>query len=275
MYFKNKSGIIKIITISLLILSSVFVTSYVYNWFSYYQSNIYNSFDLTSGNKVNLKYINSNYLLVENGNKNNFSFKKIKIGGVDCNISGVLEPGTSKVYLANCTTGMNSGVEEVAMFSENTIVSQNLILRKQYFNDFSTIFKTGICDVGYTRIYGLESFNNSHVEVSSASNYTYNLCLKHNVFNLGNSCNGNYVRLFYLDDFSNSHAYTNNTSPYGTNWQEVCVSSSQGDISTSISTTDPNDGSLCIGSIDTIDNVVGSHMGDCSGFSNKIWLKIR
>ncbi len=250
------------------------------NWYQTFQSDIFSNIETqVNSNSVNAELLYGDKLYVKNSNSILIKLTQLKIDNRVClntsfNLSG---NDVSSINLGTCLVGENLGPKDVVLVTKQGVFSKILLLRSQVFGNISVVFKnSGTCDFGYSRVYGLEQVSNSHAEIGSASNYTYSFCIKHNSYVLGTNCSAsNHVRLFYLDDVSNAHGYSTNTSPYESNWYPICISSSGGTLSSQISNSDPSDGSVCIGSFDSDgDDVIGHHMGDCSAYGKRVWLKI-
>jgi hypothetical protein len=146
--------------------------------------------------------------------------------------------------------------------------------------NLSASFSSSACGVGYSRLYGLDALSDAHAEAPSSTDYTYNLCITHDSYTMGNSCSGTYERLFYLGNVSNSHMWIDNSSAYAEpwvgyyNWTEVCVSSSGGTTDLTYSSSDlSGSGYVCLGSY-LQNDTIGGHVGDCSAYSNKIWFSL-
>jgi len=273
----NSRAIGPVVATALLLVVSVSSVLLFQNWFQTFQSDLLSDIEnRASIDSVDILRLESDLLYIRNTNYFNLTTTELRIGNNICtsaeNIS--IPSGIISLDLDNCLSGLNKGVYKVVLITKNGVFSSSKYLNSIYAGDFSVSFQSGPCSIGYVRLFGLESFTNSHAELSTSSNYTYNICLKHNSYTLSSSCIGNYERLFYLDGTSNSHAYIINTSIYENDWHEVCVNSNSGVISTQINSTNPNDGSVCIGSFEEINNVNGAHLGNCESYSNDIWLKI-
>lgn len=271
-----RKGVGPVIAIALLLMVAVSSFVVFQNWHQTYSSDLFGQFEQVSANSVKLEYLEPTQLYVRNYNPIVLNMTEIYIGGKNCTLNGTLGANTiERIDLGSCLSDMAVGPKEVILFTENGIFTKTLMLKAVYEGDFLVSFMTGTCDAGYIRGYGLEGVSDSHAETSLAGNYTYNLCIRHNVYTLGTSCSGNYTRLFYLDGMSDAHAYTNNTSPYESDWHEVCVSvSGGGTINSTVNATDPQDGSICVGSMEEINNINGAHMGNCNAYSTKVWLNV-
>ena len=250
------------------------------NWYQTFQSGIFSNIESQVGlNSVSSQILYGDKLYVKNSNSMSIELTQLKIDGRICLNSSfnLTAKDVSSINLGSCLVGEPIKPMSVVLVTKSGVFSKTLLLRSQVFGNLSVVFKnSGVCDFGYTRIYGLEQVTNSHVELGSSSNYTYSFCIKHNSYTLGTNCSAtNSQLLFYLDGTSNAHAYSTNTSPYESNWNPVCISSNNGTISSQISNSDPADGSVCIGAFDSDgDDVIGHHMSDCSSYSKRIWLKI-
>ena len=231
---------------------------------------------------INIEYLEPSILYIKNKNLINLTYTNIKIDDIMCGINGSIAPnGIYTIDLGTCLSGVAIGPKEVILYTTLGVFSQTKMLKAvlSVNGNLSVSFDLGTSCLtgGYTKIYGLESINDSHVENVISNLYAYSICINHNTYTLGTSCSG--TRLFYLDNSTNAHVYTDNSTSYFpvSTWEEVCVSSSGGIITTSVSSSDPADGSICIGSMENpINNIAGMHMGTCIGsYTNKIWLKIQ
>ncbi len=165
------------------------------------------------------------------------------------------------------------------------LLKDDIIVKFSFLNSNLTMYfiPNSTCTIGVTtygvKMYGLESYNNSHVEIPSQTNYNISMCLEHRTYALGNDCIiANHERLFYLGDINNSHIWIDNSSALPGplyNWQEVCVSSPGGTINVSYALARPTSTHICIGSFIGNDTM-GGVMGNCSQTSpyQKIWLSI-
>jgi len=278
--FSSKLGIGPVVAIALLLVVSVGAVVMFGNWYQTYQSSLFTQIEGHVGlNSVNPELLYGDKLYVKNSNSLPIEVTELKIANKICiNSSFNLSPNdVSSIDLGTCLVGEKLGPKDVVLVTKQGVFSKTLLLKSQVFGNFTVSFKaSGICDVGYTRVYGLEQVSNSHAEEGSSSNYTYSYCIKHKSYSLGTDCLAvNHVRLFYLDGASNAHGYETNLSPYESDWHPICISSDAGTLSSQISSTDPADGSVCIGSFDADgDETIGHHMGDCSSYTKRVWLKI-
>lgn len=260
------------------------VTSVVYfqGWFNSLESRLFFNTEMNSNtNSLSIEYLEADNLYVRNSGNINLTYTNIKIKNISCNITGtIVSESLNSINLENCLLGEQIGPKHIVIYTETGIYSENEMLRSVLTGNISISFdlSTSCLIGGYTKIFGIEGVSDSHTENTTSMLYAYSVCIDHSVYTLGTSCSGNYVRLFYLDNSSNAHAYTLNTTSYFpyTTWNQICLSSSGGIITSSVNVTDPADGSICIGSMDDpIDNVNGMHMGTSCASGNKIWLKIQ
>ena len=228
---KGKKGITEVVAVIALLSIVVVVGAFVYRWgINFTNSNLeqgsINQEDLT----VNLMDTNTLYVKSQAGI--DFNYTGVKINGKECNLSGRISGANlTKIDLDFCMYGMNKGPKEITLYSNKGVFSYNDYLDTSFMQGFYVQQKTGTtCDIGYTKIYGMESVSNSHIEIASSGLYTYSICLKHLAYSLSNSCSGVYGRVFYLDNVTNAHAYTDNSSAYGSisTWEEACISAGDG-----------------------------------------------
>jgi Tfp pilus assembly protein PilV len=271
----SKKCIGPVVAIALLMVVSVSSVVMFQKWFQSYQSHLETQIDSFNSNSVDLSYLEPRSLYIRNSGLNS-SFSDIKIGNSLCNISGILRANSiNKIDLGNCLLGEEIGPKEVILYSNSSIVSKTLMLRSKLLvaSNLTASFQNGGCGIGYTELFSLESLSDSHVELANESLYTYSSCIKSENVNLVSSCSGTYTRLFYLDNRTNAHAYSDNSSSYVSTWYEACLSVDSGSISSQISATQPSgDDVVCVGSLEDMDNETGVHMGDCSAYSNKLWV---
>ena len=277
----KKRGITPVVATALLLVVAVLAVVGFGKWFNSYESKVLTGIEGSSQadlGTIQIQMITPQYLYVLNSNNFPVNFTDIKVNDVDCGLSGTLEPNkVNEISLGSCLNGIPQGTVNVALFTTSRIFSSTLLLKGTFSGNLSVVFKNGPCDPGYIRIYGLETPSNSHVQLGNLSDYPYSICLKDTNYNLGRGCSGNYVRLFYIDNASNAHAYTDNSSPYGPvdTWYQVCVNSSGGTLNAVVSSTKPGLDYYCVGSFDGINNTIGSHMGNCDAYADKVWLEIK
>jgi len=276
--FVNKKGVVQIITISLLLLMSVSTYGYFNGWYKTFISDYNTKFNDVSARDIKLKYLDGDTLYVQSLNQYTFNYSDIKIAGKLCGISGELKGNSvNMINVGQCIVDMDLGAKEIIIISDKGIFVNTLMLKSINFGTFYLQFETSnICpDLTYTKLFALEKPDNSHAQIPSEMSYTYSVCLKNSLFTLGNSCTDNHIILFYIGNITQSHVWINNSNPYKpvSTWQPVCVSSNSGTISKSISSTNPNDGSVCVGSI-LQDDLYGGLLGDCAAHPDKIWVNI-
>jgi len=277
----EKKSITPVVATALLLVVAVLAVVGFGRWFNGYESKVLSGVESSSQadiGSVQIKMITPQYLYVLNNNNFPVNFTDIKVNDIDCKLSGILGPNkVTEVSLGTCLSGISSGVVNVALFTTSRIFSSTLLLKGTFIGNLSVVFKDGPCDSGYVRIYGLEYSSNSHVQLGNLSDYNYSICLKDTNYVLGRGCSGNYVRLFYIDNASNAHAYTDNSSPYGpvNTWYKVCVNSTGGTLNATVSNTRPGLDYYCVGSFDGINNTLGSHMGSCDSYADKVWLEVK
>lgn len=286
-YFTTKKGLIPIVVISLLTVVSILAYFYMYEWFLGYETN--QEFKIERKNlerNLEIVKVNGNLVYLQNNVGENLEVSSISIGGKDCalNETQFLSEGLNTVNVGLCTQGFNEAdTKDVAVTTQYGIdlESQVLLAVPLAINGSLIVdFKVGICDYasGYIRLYGLSGINNSHAEISSSNRYTYNVCIKDLNYNLGTLSTGNFVNLFYLNADNNSMVWTNKSSVITpqTNWFNVSISTILGPLwDYQISNLDlSSSGYSCVGKVD-LDNIYGSHIGDCSSnYNTTLWLKL-
>ena len=281
---KNKKALAPIIGFTLLILISVTMGIYTYNWYnnefkSSHLSKI-ESFDIK---KIKILDITSNNLYIKNLNDINIEITNIKIADTKCNITQTLAKNTiTPLNLNYCTLGMQTGIKSITTYTHQGVFTQSLNVDEIPDGNIQVLFNLGTScpDISWHEVYGLETLNNSHIETYNSNLYTYTLCLKHPIYTLNRECTGNYINLFYLPNTYNAHFwFDNSTAPSEPvsnyyNWQQVCLSSDLGTFDLQLSTSQPTSDHKCIGSYYN-HSLNGGVMGDCdNGFEDKIWIKL-
>lgn len=281
-FFSSKKCISAVISLSLLMLVSVFSFYYLYGWFDLFKS------DLEI--KVDAKNFDENFEILEvsvdsirlrNNFANDLTLNNIKIDDIECDFAwgSVINNGVVDVRIGNCTQNLQSLQNYgVSVFTNYGIKNEYEIIRNPITSQLIVKFVNGPCDFssGYIRLFGLSDLDNAHAELSGSSLYTYNACIRHVEYTLGTSSEGNFVNLFYLTEMNNSAIWTNKSSILvePINWFNVSLSSSGGSFDYIISSTSPGLNYACLAAID-VDNIMGSHIGTCtSSMPDKIWLKL-
>ncbi len=282
MLFKNIKGITAIISLSLLIVVSLIGYFIISNDTLFVVDSLkvdLQKKELTRSLEI-LKVENQS-LEIYNEYSNNLILNKIQIGGKDCLIfDEVLSIGTNIIDIGSCTFDLNElGVVEIVLFTNGGIFSEYEILRSASDSPFIVSFQSGACNFagGYIRLYGLSGIDNAHAEVSSSTDYTYNVCIKYEGYTLGTSQTGTYLDLFYLNNESNSAVFMNKTEIYEvpSSWYNITISTSEGSLDLVIGGSAPSNLYKCIGKVDR-DDIYGSHISDCdsTSFNDTLWLKI-
>lgn len=275
---------INFVLVSILVLAFTIVSLFSFRaWYNNYYGEIFSKYEgEIEGDEIVLEKLDGNYLYVRNYAQKTVDFTKLEIADMDCSLNGTISPlDFTLIGLGNCTSNMSLGIKDILLFTDVGLFERDLVLETEYTPGLTVYFATsGICDfaAGYTEIYSLNDLTDAHAEIASESNFVYTVCLRHPDYLLGTSCSGNYIKLFYLADTTQSHVYFDNSSAYVPfpgyyNWQKVCLSSSGGTLNITVQSTSPGSGFVCIGSVDT-DDVSGGHAGDCSAYTDKMWIKL-
>ena len=193
-------------TILLLLIGVISVVGFQ-NWFQTFSTETLANVERQDINAIDPVHIEPTTLYVSNKAGKNLTYTDVEVAGNLCNVSGTLQDGLNSIDLGACVSGVSVGPVIVTIYGLNNVFEETLILRSSatISGNLSVSFTTGACGIGYTKIYGLESMSDSHAEVAGASNYTYNVCVSHNIYTLGTSCTGE--RLFYLDGFIVMHMH--------------------------------------------------------------------
>lgn len=282
MFLSKKSQSV-VIAISLLLIVTVVSVGGFNIWFKNYSSKTYN--DIRNSNiNLEITYLDSNYLYINNLENINITFNNILVDNKDCSQNGSLSPNLNKIDISMCLNGLSSGIKKISLLTDSKIITKSFYYKygsseSPFLISYST---SNGCQKGI-EIFGHDNLGEHLSLNSSDSAYSsfYSVCVYHTNFILGNNCFGNYTRLFYLENVTESHIYTNNSNPYpgGTyNWQEICLSVIGTNVTSTVQSTSPGNGYYCLGSVESgvVDNTYGSHFGSCklySGNQDKIWVK--
>ena len=278
----NKKAITPYVSIVLLLLVSILAFSVMYKWLIAEGGE--KEIILSEENiKRTLKVIRveGNTLYLQNNWPGNITVGNISINGVSCAISSqVISQGLTEIGIGVCTQGLNaSQVYTVAVFTNKGVIAEPEYLFSVVTNGLIFNYNIGACDFssGYIKLFGLSGLNNSHLENSTSSLYSYNACAKHTSYTLGVSGSGNYINLGYLVNSNNSMFFTSqaNTFQPVSNWHNLTVSSSGGTFEINITPVSLGSQNYsCIGKFDR-DNTYGAHFGDCySSHNTTIWIKL-
>ncbi len=283
----QRKGIGPVVASALLIVVAVVAIIGFQTWFSGYSSKIFADSESRSQNSVSGTGVESvvlDTIYFKNAGKKNLTITKVQVDGVVCNSSSTsVAPNTLVSFdFSSCVTDNVNLKREVVVFTDESIFSKFMLIQglTNIGTNLSASFSGTSCGVGYSRIYGLDALSDAHAEAPSETDFTYNLCVTHDTYTIGNVCSGTYERLFYLGNTSSSHIWLDNSSAYPEpwvgyyNWTPVCVSSSGGTTDLTYSSSDlSNSGYVCLGSYLQNDSI-GGHIGDCSAYSNKIWFSL-
>lgn len=281
---KNKKGLTGIISVILILLVTVVLATNYNSWYYRFLDNKIEDLNTVSKGDIEVVYLDGDKLYLRNHARTTISFENLIIEGTSCNISGtLLASDLTSIDLDACTKNMEIGVKDVQIFSnENAIFQERVLLKSTFVYGISVLFEpSNVCpDIFYKKIYAMNALNNSHAELGSQSSYTYSLCIKSEEFDLGTSCSGTHSKVFSLAGVTNSPIYINESNaavePYADyyDWQDVCISAYDADdITITINPIQPVGNYSCIGSL-IQDDFNGGVIGDCSRYSDKIWLHI-
>lgn len=282
---KNKFAQVNLIIVVLVLGISIFSVFYLNNWFLTYKSNLEVSMQENNfKSDFMISKIDSERIYFKNNYADGIEVKNIKIGELECSFENntLLNVGEESVVINNCIENETNNLKiyEVIVVTNLGVYHTNQIIRKDLFT-FDVVFKSGLCNLGYTGLFSLTDIDNAHAGVYGTT--TYNVCAKFGVLILKNINPSNFVNLFYLLNDSNSHVWLNKSDviiPQNEeNWINISFSINSNDygINYTISSLNlSNLGFKCIASID-IDNIYGAHIGNClsSSYTDKLWLKIQ
>ena len=276
---RNRKGLSEVVVSLLLLLVLAVVGTFIYMWAINYTEEGIAEYGVVQKNHIIMDFYDANTLYVKSISPLTFDYSRIVIEGVDCDLTGTIRGNNlTEIDLNFCTTGMSSGAKEIILYSQNGVFREMKNLVSTIVGNMIASYRNSVsCNVGYTKIFGLEYISDSHAEIDTSGLYSYSLCLRHRNYTLTTACSGTYDTLFYLDADTNAHQFIDNSSPYQpiSPWYQVCVSAigaSSNDIQVSSSDLSQS-GYTCLASVE-VENTYGGHMGNCNAYSDKVWAKI-
>lgn len=276
----NKRGLSGIVVILFLLMVSTGFYIVLSGWFDRFSDEMkveYNSPDFY--NSIEISKIRGTDLYVKNDYKDNLLIDSILVGETYCNILPVeIDKGNAVIDIGSCTSGFNElSPVDISLITSSGVYNQVQVLEDPVNNSLIVKYVMGSCDFanGYIRLFGLTDLDNAHIEIDGSS--TYSVCVKDLDYILSIGSGGSVSQdIFYLIGTNNSAVWTDKGSVLiePTFWEDVVISSSGGIFGYQISSTQPSNKYVCLGSLD-IDNVYGSHFGDCdSSLPDKIWISL-
>lgn len=278
---KNVTAVSGVVVVSLLFLASLTFFFATNDWFEEYSSNLKADLDKPElQNTLEISKLDGTNLYLKNDFGDNLTIRSIKVNEKECILSDVeIDKGLAVVDIGGCSvSNMQLQAKEIVLITDAGVYSEFEVLRNPIQGALIISYQMIPCDFssGYRRLFGLNSLDNAHIDIDDVS--TYNVCIRHLDYNLNLGSGGSTSQtLMYLIGTNNSAVWTNTSSVIISppSWENLTISSSGGIFDYQVSSTQPSgDEHVCLGSID-LDNVYGSHFGDCdSSLPDKLWLKL-
>jgi hypothetical protein len=287
--FNNKKALTELIAGILFLLIIVVSMVLIFNFYTGKQTNFLTDVEQEQAHGrlevQSVEYVDDVYSVVGVRNYGNAAdVKKVFLNDQPCNVIDSDGSEDLKLLYIDCPVEKGKTYSVDVQSTAGIFQTTKSVLDTQQ-QILSFIYRIGStnCQVGESKIFGLDFVNNSHVDLPSFGSFTSSLCAKHININMGNSCSGLYKTLFYIDGTNNSHLWINtsiaSTGPLGNhvyNWNPVCISAS-GNVSqlnVSYGSVSPGMGYYCLGSI-VRDDVDGGVIGSCPSYSEKIWVSVK
>lgn len=125
----TRKAIHPVVSISLLLIVSIFSVISLQIWFSSYNSAIYADLNTEENvfSQTEIEDIYGDFMYLNTGG-NSLEITKVEIEGINCNISGSYL-GLAELNLSSCLEEVNSRVAVVKVFTDKTIISKSMYLK--------------------------------------------------------------------------------------------------------------------------------------------------
>lgn len=289
----SKKAISNIIVIVLLVALSALGGTGIFIWYTGLQSD-YEVKQQSSGNLKNLevlgvKYVNEQKAIVglKNPGQSYHIVQTIKINDLECDVIGSNVVETVNELSVNCPVEFDENVN-VELVSDKGVSSKRFTafeIEEDPIQNFANATLTVnlrnsiSCNADEVKLFAMADTNASHLQLPALNDYDYSVCANHTLYELGTSCSGDFTRLFYLGDENNSHIWfdisATQAEPFTFyyDYRNVCVSAPGASLTTTVASSSPGSAYECLASVDR-DNTLGGVVGQCSSYSDKIWLLV-
>ncbi len=273
----HKKGISSVVLVSILIAGSVMSFFVLSQWYTDIQSKL--ELQAMSNNihtHLEIEKISETSIYILSRFKLNLALNYIKIGDRMCVNNLIISPGVNKINIKGCIVGLqNMTPYDVQIGTNLGLYSAYKILRDIPEKELIIRYTKSECNSedGYTRLYGVDSIDNSHVEIDGSG--IYNVCAKHVNYTIGNQCTNSFANLFLIASQNNSHVYTetsqvHSASPDYYDWYNICLNSFESTVHYLLNET-ADERYTCIASINKND-IYGASIASCDYYKDNLFV---
>ena len=205
-----KKGIVPLVVVSLLLAVSIISVLMFQDRFQTFQSGMFVDIKKANINSIDILYLGTDTVFIENFNSQNIYFSDIKISSQSCLINGtILAKQMNEISLNNCTSGMSIGPKEIVLITDVGVYTKTLRLELVTFTSSSEIPSSGgFSDYAWGEQFGFISFNGTGYQVLMNNNELYGFAYSENLGYI--SFNGSNYGVINVDGVLTGFAYGEN-----------------------------------------------------------------